>query len=252
MTSSRSLDRRHRAVALLYGIVCHGSFAVGIAVMIACLYLGLVPGRGPFHGTVAVVGDAILVAAFGMLHSFLLSERGGRLLARLAPLGLGDALATTTFATIAAWQLVVTFVGWSPIGPVWWRPHGALWIPVTLAYAASWCFLLKAMADAGLAVQTGFLGWGAVVRGRRPIYRDFVARGSFRHVRQPIYLAFALTLWTGAVWTPDRLLLALGWTLYCVVGPLAKERRYLRHYGASFARYREQVPYWVPSLRARI
>ena len=105
------------------------------------------------------------------------------------------------------------------------------------------------MSDAGLAVQTGFLGWSAVARDRAPIYGDFAAKGTFRVVRQPVYLAFACTLWTGPVWTPDHLLLATAWTGYCVFGPVLKERRYLRAYGERFARYRDRVPYWLPVPR---
>jgi protein-S-isoprenylcysteine O-methyltransferase Ste14 len=132
---------------------------------------------------------------------------------------------------------------------VWWQPAGWLrWI-FCFAYAASWGFLLKGMTDAGLAVQTGFLGWGAIVRNREPAYGGFAPKGTFRYVRQPIYLAFALTLWTGPVWTPDHLLLAATWTGYCMLGPVLKERRYLRAYGDRFVSYRERVPYWVPVLR---
>ena len=110
--------------------------------------------------------------------------------------------------------------------------------------------LLKTMADAGLALQTGFLGWGAVVRGKAPSYRPFATGGSFRWVRQPVYVAFALTLWTAPVWTPDHLILALAWTAYCVLAPRHKERRYLAAYGEDFERYRQAVPYWLPRRRS--
>jgi len=240
---------RQRRIALVYGLACHLSFAVGIAAMIASIYTGLRLGRGPFTGAAALAFDLLLLAQFAFLHSFLLTGRGAKLLARLAPAALGRDLGTTSFATISSLQLLLTFAAWSPIGAVWWEPHGALRIAVTAAYAASWLFLLKAMADAGLGVQTGFLGWGSVVRGRTPRHRPFEPRGTFRYVRQPIYLAFALTLWTGPVWTPDHLLLAAGWTLYCLVGPALKERRYLRRHGDAFARYRRLVPYWLPRLQ---
>ncbi len=242
-------DRRQRAVALGYGIFNHLAFAAGIAAMIAGLYSGLRTARGSLHGVAAASTDLLLVLSFVVLHSFLLSARGRRVLEHLAPLRLGRDLGTTTFATIASLQLLLIFVAWSPLGPVWWEPHGALRVVATLAYAASWGFLLKSMADAGLPLQTGFLGWGSIVRGRKPGYGEFPEDGAFRYLRQPIYLAFALTLWTGPVWSADHLLLAISWTLYCVVGPVLKERRYLAAYGERFQRYRERVPYWVPDLR---
>ena len=241
---------RQRGVALLHGVFCHAAFAAGIASMMLGLYSGLAFGRGALRGFAALAVDALLVLQFVVLHSFLLSARGRALLARLVPLGIGRELGTTSFAAISSLQLLLVFVAWSPLGPVWWEAHGALLVVMSVAYALSWGLLLKAMADAGLAVQTGFLGWGAVVRDRAPHYGDFPSRGLFRFVRQPIYLAFALTLWTGPVWTPDHLLLAIVWTLYCVAGPVLKERRYRAVYGDRFQRYRELVPYWVPALRS--
>jgi protein-S-isoprenylcysteine O-methyltransferase Ste14 len=204
---------------------------------------------GRLHGAAAAWWDTFLVFQFIVLHSFLLSDRGRRVLAKLAPAALGRPLASTTFALIASLQLLFTFGAWASLGGIVWEPHGALrWISC-LAYAASWAFLLKAMGDAGLATQTGFLGWGAVARNRVPTYDEFVPTGTFRVVRQPVYLAFTCTLWTGPTWTRDHLYIALAWTTYCLVGPRLKERRYLRLYGERFARYRESVPYWLPLPR---
>lgn len=241
--------RRQRGVALAYGIACHASFAAAIALMIASLYGGLPVGRGPFHGWAAAAADLALLAQFAVVHSWLLGGRGRAWLARLAPLGLGSALQTTLFALVASLQLALVFVAWSPLGAPWWTAHGAARVGFTAAYAASWLFLLLAMRDAGLPLQTGFLGWGAVVRGRRPGYGAFPEGGTFRVVRQPIYLAFTLTLWTGPVWTPDRMLIALPWTAYCLVGAALKERRYLGWYGERFRAYRARVPYWLPGVR---
>lgn len=238
-----------RALALAAGVVCHLAFALGVGTMIVGLYGGMQLGRGPWHGAAAVLADLVLLAQFVLLHSLLLSPRGRRWLQRAVPLALGAPLATTTFATVASLQLAVTFLGWSPLGTVWWAPRGTLATAMTTVYAGAWLLLMKTMADAGLALQTGFLGWGAVVRGRVPAYAPFTPRGTFRWVRQPIYVAFALTLWTAPVWTLDHLLLAAAWTAYCVVGPRWKERRYLAAYGDRFARYRRRVPYWVPAAR---
>jgi len=238
-----------RAVAVTWGLACHLAFAAGVGAMMVGLYTGMTLGRGPWHGWRAGLADSALVLQFVVLHSVMLAPRGRRWLARLAPLGLGEALGTTTYAFLASLQLVVTFVLWSPLGPVWVRPHGATVVVLTVAYAGAWLLVLKTMADAGLALQTGFLGWSAVARGRAPRYAAFAPRGTFRWVRQPIYVAFALTLWTAPVWTPDHLILALGWTAYCLLGPRLKERRYLAAHGDRYARYRRLVPYWIPSGR---
>jgi protein-S-isoprenylcysteine O-methyltransferase Ste14 len=80
-------------------------------------------------------------------------------------------------------------------------------------------------------------------------FPGLATRGLFAACRQPIYLGFALTLWTGPVWTPDHLLLAVLWSTYCLLGPLLKEKRFLRFHGAEFAAYRRAVPYMLPVKR---
>lgn len=242
---------RQRVAAVLYGIVCHLTFLLGIASMILGIYTGMTIGRGPFRGPTAWAADALLLAQFPVIHSFLLSRGGRAWLARLAPRGLGDSLSTTTYAIVAALQLLVVFLLWSPSGTLWWRATGSGEIVLAVVYGAAWLFLLRTMGDAGMPVQTGFLGWSAVARDRKPAYGPMPEKGTFRFVRQPVYVAFTLTLWTAPVWTPDRLVLALGWTAYCVFGPLLKERRYARIHGSRFEAYRQKVPYWIPALSTR-
>jgi cellulose synthase/poly-beta-1,6-N-acetylglucosamine synthase-like glycosyltransferase len=113
-------------------------------------------------------------------------------------------------------------------------------------YAVAWLLLLKSIIDAGFALQTGLLGWRAVARHRVPIHPPMPVTGLFRLCRQPIYVAFALTLWTAPTITPDQLVVSLVLTAYCLVGPLFKEARFARQFGEPFARYQQNVPYWLP------
>jgi hypothetical protein len=113
-------------------------------------------------------------------------------------------------------------------------------------YAASWALLGKSMFDAGLSLQTGSLGWSALFRGRKPVYPPMPVTGLFRLTRQPIYVSFALTLWTVPTWTPDQLVVAITFTAYCLIAPQFKEARYRRIYGRAFDDYAQSVPYWSP------
>jgi protein-S-isoprenylcysteine O-methyltransferase Ste14 len=121
----------------------------------------------------------------------------------------------------------------------------AFWT-VCAAYAASWLLLLKASVDAGAEVQSGALGWMSLAQNIRPVFPDMPTGGLFRFIRQPIYVAFAMTLWTVPVWTPDQLALASVYTGYCLLAPRLKERRFTAIYGARFAAYQARTPYAVP------
>lgn len=238
--------RAARAAALVAGLGCHVAFAAGVGAMMITLYGGMQGGRGTLRGTSAAVADAALLLQFPLLHSFLLSRPGRRLLGRVLPPPVGPRLVPTTYAVVASLQLLLAFLAWSPSGTVWWAAQGGARVAVTAAFAAAWVALGVAMRDAGLSVQTGSLGWTSVWRDRAPAYPPMPTTGTFRLCRQPVYVAFALTLWTVPVWSPDALAIALTWTAYCVVGPLHKEARFRRAFGAAFEAYVRRTPYWLP------
>jgi protein-S-isoprenylcysteine O-methyltransferase Ste14 len=233
-------------LALGMGLICHALFAAGVLAMIVAMFFGLSESLGSVPWPWAFLANAALIVQFPMGHSLLLTGPGGRFMARLIPGHHGRALATTTYAIIASAQLLALFTLGTPSGIVWWRAEGAAFWAVTAAYGASWLLLLKASFDAGAEVQSGALGWMSLLARIRPVFPDMPTQGLFRLIRQPIYVAFALTLWTVPVWTPDQLALAVCFTAYCLLAPRLKERRFSARYGARFEQYRAAVPYVLP------
>ena len=236
------------ALALGLGVLCHTLFAAGVLAMIVAMFFGLSEGLGAVPWPWAALANAALIVQFPLAHSLLLTDPGGRLLARMIPGPHGRTLATTTYAIIASAQLLALFALWTPSGILWWRAEGAVFWAVSAAYGASWLILLKASFDAGAEVQSGALGWMSLMARIRPVFPDMPTQGLFRLIRQPIYVAFALTLWTVPVWTPDQLVLAISFTAYCLLAPRLKERRFAARYGDRFATYRKAVPYALPRL----
>lgn len=233
-------------LALFMGLLCHTVFAAAVLAMILAMFFGMSESLGLVPWPWAILANAALLIQFPLAHSLLLTGPGGRLLARAFPGPHGQTLATTTYAIIASAQLLALFTLWTPSGIVWWRAEGWLFWCVSAAYGASWLLLMKASFDAGAEVQSGALGWMSLLARIRPVFPDMPEAGLFRVIRQPIYVAFALTLWTVPVWTPDQLVLALGYTAYCLLAPRFKERRFAARYGARFAAYRARVPYALP------
>lgn len=219
--------------------------------MIFSMYTGTSVGLGPFQRPWNWPANAVLILQFPLLHSFLLTPRGRACLSRLAPRGFGEHLSTTTYVTIASVQVFLLFALWSPTGIVWWAAEGFARALFSVFYAIAWLLVLKSIADAGLALHTGLLGWHAVRKGVKPLYPPMPSSGLFRLCRQPIYVSFALTLWTVPAWTPDQLFLAASLTSYCVIGPLFKEKRFRRLYKTEFEAYQRRVPYWLPWPRPR-
>lgn len=235
------------AVAVVFGALVHVVFAAAVLSMIVAMFYGMTMSLGRVPMPWAILVNLMLLAQFPVVHSLLLSQRGCRLLSRLVPVH-GKTLSSTTYAIIASFQLLVLFALWTPSGVVWWKAEGTLFWAITAAYGASWLLLLKASFDAGAEVQSGALGWLSLMANRRPVFPDMPTAGLFRLIRQPIYVAFALTLWTVPIWTPDQLAIAVTYTAYCLMAPKLKERRFAARYGERFEAYRSAVPYVLPRL----
>jgi len=239
------LNRRFLG-ALAYGALCHAVFAAAVLAMILAMGFGMSRSLGTVPAPWSLLANAALLLQFPLLHSALLTPRGRKWLTRLVPGPHGHTLGTTTYALIASLQLCALFVFWTPSGTIWWHAQGPALALTLILYTASWLLLIKASYDAGAEVQSGALGWMSLASGRAPVFPDMPQTGLFRIIRQPIYVAFALTTWTVPVWTPDQLALATCLTAYCLLAPLHKERRLQARYGTRFAAYKARVPYALP------
>jgi len=137
----------------------------------------------------APVANLALILQFQLAHSLHLTGPGGRRLARPIPGPHGATLAITTYAIIAAFQLLALFVLRTPSGSVWWRAEGRAFWAICAVYASRWLLLIKASSDAGAEVQSGALGWMSLLVRIRPVFPDMPTDGLFRVIRQPIYVA---------------------------------------------------------------
>jgi protein-S-isoprenylcysteine O-methyltransferase Ste14 len=235
-------------VALLFGTLCHLTFAAAVLVMMIAMFFGMSQSFGSIPGLWAFVANAALIAQFPLTHSLLLSPRGSRILAKLAPRAFAPTLSTTTYALIASLQLLALFALWTPSGIIWWQAEGAAFAFICGCYAVSWLLLTWASYDAGAEVQSGALGWMSLAQNIKPVFPDMPTAGLFSIIPQLIYVSFALTTWTVPVWTPEQLFLAVSLTAYCLLAPRLKERRFAQRYGARFEEYKRDVPYAIPRL----
>lgn len=238
--------RARIALALAMGALCHGIFALAGLAMVTAMFFGMSRSFGQVEWPWALLANAALLLQFPLGHSLLLTPKGRALLAKLIPGTHGRTLATTTYALIASLQLLALFAFWTPSGIIWWQAEGWAFGVLCVCYGMAWLLLAKASFDAGPEVQSGSLGWLYLMQNKKPVFPDMPETGLFRIIRQPIYVGFALTLWTVPVWTPDQFVLAASYTAYCFFAPLLKERRFTAFYGARFAAYQRAVPYVWP------
>lgn len=225
-------------------------FLAAIGVMFAGLYGGML-SSGAYFTWNRLGFDLALLIQFPLIHSFFLTPAGRRILTLGGRSKVAGDLATTTFVFFTSIQLLAVFLFWKPTGPIVWNAPQGMQIFTAAVFVCSWLMLGKSMWDSDLTLQTGLKGWFAVFRGAKPKYLKFSRSGMYRFCRQPIYLSFLMILITGPHWTLDRLMIAAVWGSYCVLGAIAKERRFARIFGADFLKYQTEVPFFFPFPRLK-
>jgi protein-S-isoprenylcysteine O-methyltransferase Ste14 len=129
--------------------------------------------------------------------------------------------------------------------------------PLIYAAPGFWKWLLYAAQVVVIAVifccvrQTGagdFLGFNTFrSAGAEP--RTLVTSGYYAYVRHPLYLYSTLFLILNPVMTTQWLLLTIFSVAYFIIGGMIEERRLLKEFGDEYQRYRQRVPFMIPSLR---
>ena len=235
-------------IAFLYGLLCHVIFTVSVVTMLVAMFFGMSQSFGKIPDPYSYFFNLLLLLQFPIAHSFLLSSIGQKYLLYFSPKQYSRTLAPTIFALLASIQLFLLFFCWTPTKIMIWEATGTSYFLMCMLYSFSWLLLIWASIDAGAELQSGALGWMSLAQNKAPKFPELPTFGLFKFIRQPIYASFALTTWTTPNWTLDQLLIAVVFTIYCVVAPKFKEKRLEKRFGDKFTNYKSQVPYMIPSL----
>ena len=242
----KQLNLRIKFIAIIYGLICHSTFFLAGLSMSWVLYNGFTVSLGYFNFPYNIIFNFILLIQFPILHSFLLTTKGRKILRLFSPRNFGKTLETTNYATIASIQLLFLFLLWSPSNIIFYDLQYPNNILNTLFFIISWVLLSISSFQAGYQVQTGSLGWTSMFFLRKPKFPPMPTQGLFKLIRQPIYFSFCLVLWTPPTMTLDLFLVALIYTFYCFFAPKFKETRFIKIYGESFFEYKKITPYFFP------
>lgn len=192
----------------------------------------------PGEMLVPALVDIALLLGFAVPHSFLLKPSVRRAGERWIPRPLqGSFFCLSAIVTLGALMLA-----WQPLPGALWRLEGHAATAMIVANAAAWVGLIYSMWLGGLGYQTGLTSLVHYLRGTREPQRRFEPRGAYWVLRHPIYLSFLLISWLTPVMTTAHLLLALGFTLYSIVGSTLKDARLEGYIGEPYRDYMATVP----------
>ncbi len=161
----------------------------------------------------------------------------------------------------SAW-LAIRSIAWAALLPgllagyVPWRFYGLGQVHLHLGNPLHLLGLVCVAAGAGLLAaciwEFAHTGRGTLAPVDPP--RELVVRGLYRYVRNPMYLSVT-TIILGEVLLTLSLNLLGYWAIWFVAVNLFvigyEEPTLRRQFGASYVRYSETVPRWIPTFRSR-
>ena len=91
-----------------------------------------------------------------------------------------------------------------------------------------------------------FIGLRQLFEGERP--GALVIHGLYRVVRHPLYTFGLLFIWLTPNVSLNSLTVYIGATAYTLIGAYFEERKLLREFGESYAKYKQTTPMLIPGL----
>jgi protein-S-isoprenylcysteine O-methyltransferase Ste14 len=240
------------ALHFVYGVTSHLLFLVVFACMagfVGNLWVPVAidaPQAG--FGWGALLGNTLLIAAFGLQHSVMARPAFKERLAKIVP----PAIERSTYVMVSNVVMVLLMALWQPMGPNVWQvesPAGAaaLW---TL-FAAGW---LLVPAVSLLINHFDLFGTRQVwlqLTGRPYTQLPFRTPGLYRFVRHPLYVGWIIAFWATPTMSVGHLLFAGLMTAYMLVAIPLEERDLIAVHDDEYRDYRRQVPALVPRIGPR-
>jgi hypothetical protein len=250
---------RGRTLDLTIGYGSLGLFLLSIAVLIWFLLAGVNRGAEDFGDVLGrslrtaaggrddggATFDALLVLAWGFLHSLLARPRLKQALARRIP----DHYVPAAYALIASAGLILICVLYRPIPRVVYALDGGPALLVRLLFWAAWLLFAWCWLHLDLLEVVGLRPILHRLRGAAPAPAPFRPGGPFLWVRHPVELAFLVAFWAAPLMTVGHLLFAAVMTLYTFIGIDLEDRKMLGLGGPEYADYIRRVPQIVPFPR---
>jgi protein-S-isoprenylcysteine O-methyltransferase Ste14 len=243
-----------RITYLLFGLLVYFFFFATFLYLIA--FVGNLPwvpvtvDRGGAAGPLpaAVIVDLALIALFGVQHSIMARKGFKSAWTRIIP----EPIERSLFVLAASLVLILLFLLWrpmpllvwtvvSPIGAgILWALFGAGWLVVLVS-----TFLLSHFELFGLhQVWSHARGTALpVAKLRQPLF--------YRYVRHPLYTGFFLAFWATPQMSQGHLLLAIGMSVYMLIGIHYEERDLIGFYGDEYEAYRSSTGMLAPRLGRR-
>lgn len=194
----------------------------------------------------ALVIDAFLIFLFGIQHSVMARKSFKKLLAKIIP----DYFERSVYVLFSNLVLAVIFLFWQPITIPIWSTNNLILKPFIYAIFTLGCGIL--VYSLLIIDHFDFIGLRQIFLHliKKPYTSiEFKTPTIYKYIRHPIYLGTLIVFWATPEMTLGHLFLALGMTLYILIGIRLEEQDLSTLYGEDYYRYMQTAGMLFPKLK---
>ena len=238
-------------IGFIYGALAYAAFLVSFSYAVGFIGDFLVPKTidsgtpGPLAPSLAI--DVLLVGLFAIQHSVMARPWFKRWWTRIVP----HAIERSTYVLLASLILLLLYWQWRPIDGSVWKVEGAAAAALWVLFASGWLIGLTATF---LISHFDLFGMRQVylrLIGKSYTSVEFKTVAFYKYVRHPLMFGLLVAFWATPHMTLNHLVFAVAMTGYILIALFFEERDLAAAHGASYERYRAEVPMILPRLSAR-
>ena len=241
-----------RVFVLAYSTCCYALFLFTLLYLIGFLGSVWVPKNindGPLVSwPYAALINFSLIIFFGVQHSVMARKRFKTWIVSFVP----APAERSTYVLFSSLALLLMFWLWHPLTATVWKIDAG-WAKATLTslFWLGWGIALLATL---LISHIELFGLKQAVdhwhKTAAPA-PTFSTPLLYKFVRHPLYLGFLISLWATPYMTAGHLLLAVGLSIYILIGACFEETDLVVLFGAQYRRYQQEVGMLFPWPKRR-
>ena len=242
-----------RFAYLLVAVACYLAFFVAFVYLIG--FVGAFPFmptsvdkgiEGPTSLAVAV--DVGLIAIFGIQHSVMARQGFKAGWTKIVP----NPIERSVYCLFTSAALALLYLLWHPIeGGIWSVANPTGRIVLWSLFGLGWVILFIATHLINHFELFGLAQAWRYFRGQEAKPHELREPLFYKLVRHPIYTGILLAVWATPGMTNSHLLLAIGFTIYILIGIHYEEKDLVSYFGEAYVEYRRKVGMVIPGIGKR-
>lgn len=237
-----------RILVLLYGLA---SYLIGVAGLVAIIATlgGFMPWGFMWQtsqtATSPLIWNVGLLALWGIIHTGMARQGFKNVITRVIP----NAAERPTYVLIAGLTSVLLVGYWCEVpGQIWLVSNPTAVTFIWVLFWFGWVFLLLSTFAINhfdlFGLRQVYLHYKQMPEA--PI--AFVKRAMYAYIRHPIQTGVLIGVWATANMTSTHFVMALGFTVYIVIGLWFEERDLIKQHGAEYQKYQHEAGKLFPKM----